>query len=51
MIDDIHVIPINDLRDHDDSPACWCVPRDDDGVWIHNSMDRREYTIEKGVVQ
>ena len=42
---DIHVIPINDLREHDATQECWCKPIEDsecDAVWIHNSMDGRE---------
>ena len=41
----LHVIPINDLREHDNSPDCWCKPAQDDEeplLWVHNSMDRRE---------
>ena len=42
-----HVHPIDDLRPHilpdsDDDGPCWCQPEDDDGITIHNSMDRRE---------
>lgn len=37
-----HVMPIADLRDHTEVPSCWCHPTDDDGVWVHHSMDRRE---------
>lgn len=53
----IHVVPINDLRDHDESNSCWCRPVEifdvttDVGIWVHNSMDRREHTIEKGLTQ
>lgn len=46
----IHVMPINDLREHEDSDRCWCRPvRDDDepSVIIHNAMDQRE-TYENG---
>ncbi len=37
-----HVIPINDIRDHTESVVCWCKPEFKDGVYMHNSMDRRE---------
>lgn len=37
-----HVMPINDLRDHTLSTDCWCRPFSDEGVIVHNSMDRRE---------
>jgi hypothetical protein len=50
--DRIHVVPIGDLREHEDTAACWCHPTlDDDGVCIHNSLDRREHTLEKGNIQ
>lgn len=42
-----HVEPIEDLRPHFSSPLCWCRPYDDDGVWVHNSMDNRE-AFERG---
>jgi hypothetical protein len=41
----IHVIPMNDLREHAASTDCWCKPTEDDelpDVWVHNSMDERE---------
>lgn len=53
----IHVVPINDLREHADSVSCWCKPTEmfdaatDGVIVVHNSMDRREYTIEKGITQ
>ena len=40
-----HVIPVGDLREHEESPKCWCKPAEDDEepeVWVHNSMDGRE---------
>jgi len=49
-----HVTPLGDLRDHEESPECWCKPVKDEeteAIWIHNSMDRREHTIEKGITQ
>lgn len=36
-----HVLPAHDLRQHQ-LTDCWCKPTDDDGVIVHNSMDRRE---------
>ena len=41
----IHVVPLNDLREHEASRDCWCNPTEDEGwpgVWVHHSMDRRE---------
>ena len=38
-----HVYPVNDLRTHFlEGFTCWCAPREEDGVIVHNSMDRRE---------
>lgn len=42
MSDVMHVLPINDLKEHEESESCWCNPEYDEGVIIHNSMDRRE---------
>ena len=41
----IHVVPLNDLREHEASTTCWCKPTEDDewpDIWVHHSMDRRE---------
>jgi len=41
----IHVVPVNDLRDHIPRVSCWCHPRpdiEDERVIIHNSLDQRE---------
>lgn len=47
----IHVVPTNDLREHELNGSCWCKPtRDEEGtetIWIHNSMDGRE-AFERG---
>ena len=37
-----HVTPIDDLKPHEFNAECWCRPTDDDGVWVHHAMDRRE---------
>lgn len=41
---EVHVIPLLDLRDHEESAVCWCHPTDpeNDGVWVHKSLDQRE---------
>ena len=36
-----HVIPIDDLRIHRDRD-CWCQPVEDEGIIVHNALDRRE---------
>lgn len=40
----VHLIPQNDLREHDLSYRCWCKPDTDyvDGVCIHHALDGRE---------
>jgi hypothetical protein len=50
MSEDIHVMPVNDLREHESAADCWCRPRRDEEeprVLIHNSMDERE-SYEQG---
>ena len=42
-----HVIPLDDLRPHSETPQCWCRPTDDEGVLVHHALDRREY-VETG---
>lgn len=39
-----HIMPVDDLREHEMAPACWCHPTKDDesGAWVHHSMDQRE---------
>jgi len=41
-----HVVPLDDLREHETNGSCWCKPTlDDEGaepIWIHNSLDGRE---------
>lgn len=43
-----HVVPLNDLREHQANGSCFCKPTLDvadvygPGVWVHNSMDGRE---------
>ena len=44
-----HVMPVDDEREHTDSPDCWCKPTDDEGVWVHHSADHREFREEHGV--
>lgn len=41
----IHVMPISDIREHEDSRECWCVPVLDHTpvsgeaeVWVHNAF-------------
>lgn len=56
---DIHITPINDLREHLDSRDCWCKPRieieedfltDEKKVLvIHHSLDGRELVEQHGV--
>lgn len=40
--DRFHVLPVNDLRDHEETAECWCNPRIAEHLVIHNSLDRRE---------
>ena len=40
----LHVIPINDLREHEASADCWCRPTPDEehDLFVHHSLDYRE---------
>lgn len=42
----VHVVPLNDLREHDLNGSCWCKPTLDNTeaspIWIHHAMDGRE---------
>ena len=43
--DEQHVMPVNDLREHESNAQCWCNPTQDEeepSIYIHHSMDRRE---------
>lgn len=54
LLTSMHVMPCGDLREHESYSTCWCKPTEGEeypGVWLHNSMDRREHTVEKGIVQ
>ena len=44
-----HIVPENDLRDHELLPSCWCKPEIDfvDFIATHNSADNRE-AFERG---
>ena len=42
----IHVTPINDEQEHEESSACWCEPTVDwshaEAICTHNAADCRE---------
>jgi hypothetical protein len=44
-----HIVPTDDLYEHELMPTCWCVPKIDpvDFLVIHNSADNRE-AFERG---
>ena len=45
MTDLMHVVPVDDLREHESSRHCWCRPvehEEQPGLWIHNALDQRE---------
>lgn len=40
-----HIVPLNDLREHETSCDCWCKPvpdEEDATIVVHNSADHRE---------
>lgn len=59
MSDNWHVLPVNDLIDHQDNDNCLCGPttepvkRDNGSIgWIHthHSLDGREHTENTGKI-
>ena len=44
MNNDVHVYPIDDPKEHEITPTCWCEPEvefvseDDNKVWLHRRM-------------
>lgn len=42
----IHIVPINDLKEHEETSTCECCPRvefeNGEMIIIHNSFDGRE---------
>ena len=58
---DIHVLPIRDLREHEETRHCWCRPRVEEGdvdadkqcrnnaIVIHSSEDGRELVEQHGL--
>lgn len=39
-----HIVPVDDLREHELEPTCWCKPEwdSDDCTYVHNALDERE---------
>ena len=45
----LHVYPLNDLREHVlEGTTCWCHPKIEDDVVVHNAMDQRERSEKRG---
>jgi hypothetical protein len=43
---DVHVMPVGDLREHEESDRCWCAPTRDASkplVVVHHAADMREH--------
>ena len=41
----LHIIPLGDLREHEESALCWCKPQEstsEPGIWVHSALDGRE---------
>ena len=40
-----HIIPLGDLREHEESVQCWCEPQEstsEPDILVHNALDGRE---------
>jgi len=53
---DIHVMPLNDLREHEETRDCWCHPdclrepyEEADIVVVHQAADGRELIEQHGL--
>ena len=53
---DVHVLPVNDLREHDETRTCWCQPdlTEVSGprrvvVVVHHALDGRELVEQSGL--
>lgn len=47
----MHITPLDDFREHQETEQCWCCPTEgveEPGVWLHRLMDGRE-DFENGV--
>lgn len=42
-----NVVPTNDLKEHKNGVECWCKPKVEGSIIVHNAMDERE-KYEKG---
>lgn len=40
----VHIVPINDLVDHELNSGCICEPTFDGEIWTHHSLDGREFS-------
>ena len=41
-VENWHVLPREDLRQHIESVDCWCEPIIENNIIIHNALDERE---------
>lgn len=53
MAADIHIMPVRDMREHQEHRECWCHPQclvEEDTVFVvHYCMDGRELIEQHGV--
>lgn len=46
----LHILPINDLKEHEESSTCECCPKliieNGEMIFVHNSFDGREIIEE-----
>lgn len=56
--DELHRIPVDDVREHEICGSCWCKPRREHHtcaehglhfLWFHRALDGRDYYVD-GVV-
>jgi hypothetical protein len=51
----IHIIPINDEREHDELTSCWCEPKlitdEPEMIVVHRAADGRELVEEAEAIK
>lgn len=51
----IHILPINDEREHEEETTCWCNPKlitdEPEVIVVHNAADCRELIEEAETIK
>lgn len=53
FINEVHLIPLDDYREHEPNTECWCKPRESEyeiDHYIHNPLDNR-FMYQLGILK